>query len=194
MSFIFFPLCCERGVWPQVCMLLRDLPQFYCYCFRASKHSVSLLCYLFCLFVSRGTMHIFLNMYLWTHFSLPPLLCGHIDIYICIMYVIMPVDVCIFCSCVEIPLCEHFGRAVFFFCPFHKPTHIFFASVLYICLYKYVQRIMCPLPLLCVRATFVKLKVAGTTCFFKKFCAPPPTQSGACCTWWKQDLVGLNVL
>lgn len=53
---------------------------------------------------------------------------------------------------------------------------------------------MCPLPLLCVWAMFVKLTVAGTTCFFKKFCAPPPTQSGACCTWWKQDLVGLNVL
>lgn len=29
------------------------------------------------------------------------------------MYVIMPVDVCILCSCMEIPLSEHFGCAVF---------------------------------------------------------------------------------
>lgn len=82
----------------------------------------------------------------------------------------------------------------FSFLPSSQANSRFFASVLYICLYKYVQRIMCPLPLLCVWAMFVKLTVAGTTCFFKKFCAPPPTQSGACCTWWKQDLVGLNVL
>lgn len=153
-------------------MLLRDLPQFYCYCFLASKHSVSLLCCLFCLFVSRGTMHIFLNMYLWTHFSLPPLLCGHIDIY---MY-----NVCNnACGCVHTLLLRGNTFVCAFwpcscFLPSSQANSRFFASVLYICLYKYVQRIMCPLPLIRVQATFVKLKVAGATCFFKKFLRPSP--------------------
>lgn len=110
-------------------------------------------------------------------FSLPPfLLCGHIYIYICIMYVIIPVDVCIHCSCVEIPLCEHLALQLFF--PAHH-LHQISASVLYICLYKHVQRIICPLTILCMRATFVKLTTADTPCSFKKklFVPPPPSSA-----------------
>lgn len=98
--------------------------------------------------------------------------CVAISIYICIMYVIMPVDVCIHCSCVEIPLCEHLVLQLFF--PAHH-LHQISASVLYICLYKPVQRIMCPLTILCMRATFVKLTTAGTPCSFKEsFLCPLP--------------------
>lgn len=53
----------------------------------------------------------------------------------------MPVDVCILCSCMEIPLSEHFGCAVF---ALGQLAFFFFASVLYICLYKYVQHIIVP--------------------------------------------------
>lgn len=77
----------------------------------------------------------------------------------------MLVDVCILCSCVGIPLCEHLALQLFFLAH-HLPQ--ISASVLYICLYKYVQRIMCPLTILCMRATFVKLTTAGTSCCFKE--------------------------
>lgn len=138
--------------------------------------------------------HIFEHVFVNTFFSPTSLVWPYRYIY---MY-----NVCNnACGCVHILLLRgntfvwaFWPCSFLFFLPSSQAKSHFFASVLYICLYKYVQRIMCPLPLLFVRATFVKLKVAGTTCFFKKFCAPPPTQSGACCTWWKQDLVGLNVL
>lgn len=101
-----------------------------------------------------------------------PLVWPYLYIYICIMYVIIPVDVCIHCSSVEIPLCEHLALQLFF--PAHH-LHQISASVLYICLYKHVQRIMCPLTILCMRATFVKLTTAGTLCSLKgSFLCPLP--------------------
>lgn len=129
--------------------------------------------------------HIF-NMYLWCmwHDFFSHLSCVAISVYICIMYVIMLVDVCIFLLLRGNTFVWAVGRAVVL--PSSQAASPFFASVLYICLYKYVQRIMCPLPLLFMRATFVKFTVAA---WKKKNCPvpPSPTQSGACCTWWKQD-------